>query len=103
MEVELEDVPVHNLVPEPLRGDVPVSEFMAALPEYDGDMTALLEEAEAAGECLRFVGASSLVDGPCRCALIVRRCVWGVPYASHTPCSGFISRLLSRMYTPDGT
>lgn len=55
--VELADVPVQSLVPEPLRGVASADEFMAALPQYDDDMAAQLDEANAAGECLRFVGA----------------------------------------------
>ena len=55
--MELEDVPVHSLVPEPLQSVQSVSEFMSELPKYDGDMANTLEEAEAAQECLRFVGA----------------------------------------------
>ncbi|CAL8471282.1 g10824 [Coccomyxa elongata] len=56
MMVELADVPVESLVPEPLRDIKSADEFMAALPQYDADMAARLEEASAAGECLRFVG-----------------------------------------------
>lgn len=55
--LELEDVPVQSLVPEPLREVESVDEYLARLPEFDGDMEAALREAEAAGECLRFVGA----------------------------------------------
>lgn len=33
---------------------------MEELPKYDADMTAQLEKADAAGECLRFVGMSSM-------------------------------------------
>lgn len=57
MMVELADVPVESLVPEPLRDIESADDFMAALPQYDADMAARLEEASAAGECLRFVGA----------------------------------------------
>ena len=56
MEIELSDVPVDSLVPEPLRDIDSVSEFMSKLPEHDSDMAKQLEEAEAADECLRFVG-----------------------------------------------
>ena len=62
MEIELGDVPVDSLVPEPLRDVESVSEFMEQLPKYDGDMAAQLEEAEAAGECLRFVGRSRFMN-----------------------------------------
>ncbi len=57
MALELEDVPVHSLVPEPLRGCATADEYLARLPEHDGDMAAQLAEASAAGECLRYVGA----------------------------------------------
>ena len=56
IEVELDDIPVDSLVPEPLQATDSVSKFMEELPKYDGDMAAQLEEADAAGECLRFVG-----------------------------------------------
>lgn len=49
-------MPVHCLVPEPLRNVQSVDNFMAELPKYDDNMTASLQEAEAAGECLRYVG-----------------------------------------------
>ena len=57
MDVELADIPVHSLVPEPLREVASVDDFMARLPEFDGDIAGQLADAEAAGECLRFVGA----------------------------------------------
>ena len=60
LEVDLEDVPVHSLVPEPLREVESVTDFMQELPKYDGEMAALLQDAEAAGECLRFVGGHLL-------------------------------------------
>ncbi len=59
IEVELDDIPVDSLVPEPLQATDSVSKFMEELPKYDADMTARLEKADAAGECLRFVGMPS--------------------------------------------
>ena len=56
MMTELSSVPVHSLVPEPLQSIASADEFMARLPEYDGLMAQQLEEAAAAGDCLRFVG-----------------------------------------------
>lgn len=58
MMAELSDVPVHSLVPEALRGIASADEFMAALPQYDDQMAQQLDEATAAGDCLRFVGES---------------------------------------------
>lgn len=57
MEVELEDIPVHSLVPAALQQVASAAEFMTGLPDFDDDMSALLAEATAAGECLRYVGA----------------------------------------------
>ena len=57
MDVELDDIPVHSLVPEALRDVASVDEFMARLPDFDGELAEQLSAADAAGECLRFVGA----------------------------------------------
>lgn len=56
MELELDDVEVESLVPEGLDAGS-VEDFMSALPDHDDQMTALLEEARAQGQVLRFVGA----------------------------------------------
>ncbi|HEX4683954.1 MAG TPA: bifunctional aspartate kinase/homoserine dehydrogenase I [Gemmatimonadaceae bacterium] len=55
MTVELGDVRLEGLVPEELTQG-PVSDFLAALPRYDGSMERLRQEAAAKGEVLRFVG-----------------------------------------------
>ena len=55
--MELEKVPVHSLVPSALSDIKSVGDFMQMLPEYDDDMAQQLAEAEAQDECLRFVGA----------------------------------------------
>lgn len=56
VEVELESVPIESLVPKPLQSVASADEYMSRLPEFDGDMENLRKEAEAAGECLRYVG-----------------------------------------------
>jgi aspartokinase/homoserine dehydrogenase 1 len=53
MDLELSDIPVQSLVPEPLRATESVEEFMAELPKYDEEMTQATAEAAAAGEKLR--------------------------------------------------
>lgn len=63
MNVELADVPVRSLVPEPLQSVKSADEYMQRLPEFDGEMAALLAEAEAAGECLRYVGVVDVKNG----------------------------------------
>lgn len=59
LDIELDDVPVQSLVPEPLRGVKSADEYMKRLPEFDAEMDRLQKEAAEAGECLRYVGESS--------------------------------------------
>jgi aspartokinase/homoserine dehydrogenase 1 len=53
--LELGDFPVQSLVPAPLR-DCSIDEFLERLPDYDADMQAVYEEAQASGKRLRYVG-----------------------------------------------
>lgn len=63
LDLELEKVPVRSLVPEPLQSCSSAQEYIDRLPEFDDEMTALLKEAEDAGECLRFVGVVDPLNG----------------------------------------
>jgi bifunctional aspartokinase / homoserine dehydrogenase 1 len=54
--LELSDIPVESLVPEPLRALTTSAEYMARLPDFDADMGSRLEAARAAGDVLRYVG-----------------------------------------------
>jgi len=66
LKLELADVPVQSLVPEKMRDWKPPAgvsvgdAFMEELANYDDEMTALIEEAEAANQVLRFVGTVDL-------------------------------------------
>ena len=63
LDLELENVPIQSLVPEPLRDVASADEFMARLPEFDGEMTARVAEAAARGEKLRYVGVVDVKNG----------------------------------------
>ena len=63
LDLELESVAVQSLVPEPLRGCATAEEYMSRLPEFDGEVGEMLAAAEAAGECLRFVGVVDVANG----------------------------------------
>lgn len=52
---ELESLQVDTLVPAELQGAT-IPEYLEKLPEYDAAMASKLEEAQAAGNVLRFVG-----------------------------------------------
>jgi hypothetical protein len=50
LRLELADIPVQSLVPERLRRESTVEEFLEKLPDYDTEIEHLRQEAEAAGE-----------------------------------------------------
>lgn len=56
LNLELADVAVQSLVPEALQNVDSADEFMQQLPQYDADLARQVSDAEAADECLRFVG-----------------------------------------------
>lgn len=64
LNLELSDVAVQSLVPEPLRNVESAADFMRQLPEYDDNLAGQVSEAEAAGECLRFVGKYPAAPAP---------------------------------------
>lgn len=63
LQLELDNVPIQSLVPKPLQQCKTAEEYMERLPEHDGEMETLLKEAEAAGECLRYVGVVDVANG----------------------------------------
>jgi aspartokinase/homoserine dehydrogenase 1 len=77
MDLELDDVDVESLVPEGLEHGS-IDDFMAALPEHDDQMTALLEQAGEQGQVLRFVGA---VNRQGEASVRLRRYDEGHPFA----------------------
>ncbi|KAL0351256.1 UNVERIFIED_CONTAM: Bifunctional aspartokinase/homoserine dehydrogenase, chloroplastic [Sesamum calycinum] len=62
LKLELADIPVQSLVPEPLKDSASAEEFMEKLPQYDQDLAKERQEAEAAGEVLRYVGVVDVVN-----------------------------------------
>ncbi|PWA35901.1 bifunctional aspartokinase/homoserine dehydrogenase I [Artemisia annua] len=56
LKLELSDIPVQSLVPDPLKETASVDDFMQQLPSFDADIAAKRKAAEDAGEVLRYVG-----------------------------------------------
>jgi aspartokinase/homoserine dehydrogenase 1 len=54
IDLETDDFPVRSLVPEALQ-NCSIDEFLDRLPEYDGDIEALYNEAADGGKQLRYV------------------------------------------------
>ncbi|ACF13824.1 aspartate kinase [Chloroherpeton thalassium ATCC 35110] len=54
--MNFEDIEFENLVPEPLRGDISVQEFLEKLPAYDSYFENLLAEAKANHAVLSYLG-----------------------------------------------
>ena len=66
-ESSLQDIEVENLVPEELRGSLPVDDFLKRLKEYDEAMENRFSSAKKEGKVLRYVAA--MVDGGLRVGL----------------------------------
>ncbi|KAF7837050.1 bifunctional aspartokinase/homoserine dehydrogenase 1, chloroplastic-like [Senna tora] len=62
VKLELSDIPVESLVPEPLRASASAQEFMQQLPKFDEDMAKKQQEADNAGEVLRYVGVVDVAN-----------------------------------------
>ncbi|XP_057974069.1 bifunctional aspartokinase/homoserine dehydrogenase 1, chloroplastic-like isoform X2 [Malania oleifera] len=62
LKLELSDIPVQSLVPEPLRACASVEEFMKRLPQFDPELARRQQDADAAGEVLRYVGVVDAVN-----------------------------------------
>ena len=99
LNLELSDVPIQSLVPEPLRNVESVDEFMKELPKFDGDILKQQEEAAAAGEVLRFVGVVDVKAGTGSVEL--RRYPVDHPFAQLKGSDNIIS-FTSRYYTSAG-
>ncbi|XXG48440.1 hypothetical protein AAC387_Pa02g2887 [Persea americana] len=62
LKLELSDIPVQSLVPEPLRLSASADEFMERLPKYDADIAKKRHDAEAADDVLRYVGVVDVIN-----------------------------------------
>ncbi|KAM7493177.1 hypothetical protein LguiB_027786 [Lonicera macranthoides] len=62
LELELSDISVKSLVPEPLQASASAEEFMQKLPQFDPDMTKERQAAADAEEVLRYVGVVDVVN-----------------------------------------
>lgn len=62
LKLELSDIPVESLVPEPLKACASAEEFMQKLPEFDHELTNKRQAAEEDGDVLRFVGVVDVVN-----------------------------------------
>ncbi|KAJ8639285.1 hypothetical protein MRB53_015979 [Persea americana] len=62
LKLELSDIPVQSLVPEPLKLSASADEFMEQLPKYDADIAKKQHDAEAAGDVLRYVGVVDVIN-----------------------------------------
>ncbi|KAK2969105.1 hypothetical protein RJ640_028812, partial [Escallonia rubra] len=61
LKLELSDIPVESLVPEPLTATASAEEFLQQLPQFDQGMADKRQDAEDAGEVLRYVGVVDVV------------------------------------------
>ncbi|CAI0556372.1 unnamed protein product [Linum tenue] len=69
LKLELSDIPVQSLVPEPLRASASAEEFMNQLPQFDQDIAKERQAAEAEGYVLRYVGVVDVTQAEGRVEL----------------------------------
>ncbi|XP_073140672.1 bifunctional aspartokinase/homoserine dehydrogenase, chloroplastic-like [Henckelia pumila] len=62
LKLELSDIPVQSLVPEPLKDSASPELFLQQLSQFDVDLAKQRQEAEDAGEVLRYVGVVDVVN-----------------------------------------
>lgn len=62
LKLELSDIPVQSLVPDPLKACKSAEEFMQQLPKYDEELAKQRNIAEATGEVLRYVGVVDAIE-----------------------------------------
>lgn len=62
LKLELSDIPVQTLVPEPLKDSASPELFLQQLSQFDVDLAKQRQEAEDAGEVLRYVGVVDVVQ-----------------------------------------
>lgn len=94
--LELDQIPVESLVPQPLRATPSSAEYMSRLPEFDGDMDTKLREAEASGDCLRYVGVVDMQAG--KGSVELRRYPKSHPFAQLQGSDNIISFTTARYF-----
>uniref|UniRef100_A0A7N0RBT8 Homoserine dehydrogenase n=1 Tax=Kalanchoe fedtschenkoi TaxID=63787 RepID=A0A7N0RBT8_KALFE len=62
LRLELSDIPIQSLVPEPLKACESAEEFMRQLPQFDQEIAQERQTAEDTGEVLRYVGVVDVVN-----------------------------------------
>ncbi|XP_043712616.1 bifunctional aspartokinase/homoserine dehydrogenase, chloroplastic-like isoform X1 [Telopea speciosissima] len=97
LKLELSDIQLESLVPEPLRGSASAEEFMRQLPQFDKDMSKKQQDAEAAGEVLRYVGVVDVIEG--KGVVELRRYKKSHPFAQLSGSDNIIAFTTSRYKT----
>lgn len=106
LDLELDDIPVESLVPESLRSWEPSDDekkegiakvFIEKIKPFDGDMAKRMEEADAAGNVLRYVAVIDVKAGKASVGL------QAVPKTNALAATQFADNIVSfnsEWYTP---
>lgn len=92
-----ESVPTHSLTPAPLADVKSGEEYVARLPEFDGDYTKLNEAARQEGCVLRYVGVIDAESGEIKASL--EKYPFSHPFASSLSGSDNIFQFKTKRYS----
>ncbi len=95
LDLELEAVRIESLVPESLRGGS-VEDFLARLPEHDGAINHLFNQARERDEVLRYVG---VIDSAGRCSVGLRSYPRTHAFAGTTGSDNIVAFTTARYHT----
>ncbi|MCK4542304.1 MAG: bifunctional aspartate kinase/homoserine dehydrogenase I [Spirochaetales bacterium] len=95
LELSLEDIEVQSMIPAELKNTPGVEAFLKLLPEYNGEMGQLKEEADAEGKVLRYVG---IVNPGGKSEVCIRHYEKSHPFASLSSSDNIIAFTTKRYF-----
>lgn len=96
-DVGVDSLPIHNIVPEALRGCATGDEFMQKLPEFDATFAEMNAAAAAESCVLRYVG---VVAPGGKCAVKLQKYPYSHPFASLKGSDNIIAFTTKRYPNP---
>jgi len=100
MDVEIADVPIESLVAPELAKLKTAEEYLAKLPDFDGEFKSKFDEAKANGEVLRYVGSVDAANK--QVSVKLRRFPTTHPFAGLAGADNIVQITTERYSPPTG-